>query len=147
MITRVSERTGVQVASHPTSISEAEAIVMEVIWATNPIPTEDIVAALEPHGKWQEATVKTLLNRLLKKGALKARKDGRRYLYSPVLKRDQWLAAEPLELQTKIAVAPTQASSALPTVRQICGQERVLHLGPSCRTYEHPLVDPQFRHL
>jgi BlaI family transcriptional regulator, penicillinase repressor len=82
------------VASHPVSISEAEAIVMEVIWATNPIPTEDIVAALEPHGKWREATVKTLLNRLLKKGALKARKDGRRYLYSPVLKRDHWLAAE-----------------------------------------------------
>jgi predicted transcriptional regulator len=75
-------------------ISEAESIVMEVIWAKSPIPTEDVVAALEHHGKWQEATVKTLLNRLLKKGALKARKDGRRYLYSPILTRDQWLATE-----------------------------------------------------
>jgi BlaI family transcriptional regulator, penicillinase repressor len=78
----------------PVPISEAESIVMEVIWEKNPIPTEDVVAALERHGKWQEATVKTLLNRLLKKGALKARKDNRRYLYSPVLTRDQWLAAE-----------------------------------------------------
>ena len=52
------------------------------------------MAALEPNGKWQESTVKTLLNRLLKKGAVSARKDGRRYLYSPVLKREQWLSNE-----------------------------------------------------
>ena len=78
----------------PVPISEAESVVMEVIWATNPILTEDVIAALEPHRKWQEATVKTLLNRLLKKGAVKARKDQRRYLYSPVLTREQWLASE-----------------------------------------------------
>jgi len=78
----------------PVPISEAESVVMEVIWAKNPILTEDVIAALEPNGKWQEATVKTLLNRLLKKGAVKARKDQRRYLYSPVLTRDQWLANE-----------------------------------------------------
>ena len=81
-------------AGKPVAISEAEAVVMEIIWAKNPIPTEDVVAALTPHGKWQEATVKTLLNRLLNKGALKARKEQRRYLYSPVLTRDQWLANE-----------------------------------------------------
>jgi BlaI family transcriptional regulator, penicillinase repressor len=81
-------------ADKSVTISEAEAVVMEIIWAKNPIPTEDVVAALEPQGKWQEATVKTLLNRLLKKGAVKARKDQRRYLYSPVLTRDQWLAKE-----------------------------------------------------
>jgi len=52
------------------------------------------MAALEPNGKWQESTVKTLLNRLLKKGAVSARKEGRRYLYSPVLKRKQWLSHE-----------------------------------------------------
>lgn len=80
--------------AQPVPISEAESIVMEVIWEKSPLPTEDVVAALEHHGKWQEATVKTLLNRLLKKGALKARKDGRRYLYSPVLTRNQWVAAE-----------------------------------------------------
>jgi len=78
----------------PVPISEAESIVMEVIWQKSPILTEDVVAALAHHGKWQESTVKTLLNRLLKKGAVKARKDQRRYLYSPVLTREQWLASE-----------------------------------------------------
>jgi BlaI family penicillinase repressor len=75
-------------------ISAAESIVMQVIWGRDPIPTDDVIAALEKHGKWQAATVKTLLNRLLKKGAVKARKDNRRYLYSAVLTREEWLATE-----------------------------------------------------
>jgi predicted transcriptional regulator len=75
-------------------ISEAESVVMQVFWERGALPTEEVVAALESHGKWQEATVKTLLNRLLKKGALKARKDNRRYVYSPVLAREDWLSNE-----------------------------------------------------
>jgi predicted transcriptional regulator len=77
------------------AISDAESQVMEVLWeAREPLPAEDVVAALAVARDWQEATVKTLLNRLLKKGAVSARKDGRRYLYSPVLARDQWLTSE-----------------------------------------------------
>jgi BlaI family penicillinase repressor len=78
----------------PVSISEAESAVMEVIWHTNPIATDDVISGLAHLKKWQEATVKTLLNRLLKKGAISAEKDGRRYLYSPILRRELWLAAE-----------------------------------------------------
>ncbi|HEV2703420.1 MAG TPA: BlaI/MecI/CopY family transcriptional regulator [Steroidobacteraceae bacterium] len=76
------------------SISAAESIVMQVFWAGGALASEDVVAALEGQGKWQESTVKTLLNRLLKKGALRARKDSRRYIYSPVLTRDRWLSTE-----------------------------------------------------
>lgn len=82
------------IAKKSVSISEAESIVMQVFWARGALPTEDVVAALEGHGKWQESTVKTLLNRLLKKGALRARKDNRRYVYSPVLTREKWLSSE-----------------------------------------------------
>jgi BlaI family penicillinase repressor len=81
-------------AKHTVSISEAESVVMDVIWRTNPVSTDEVFTALARDDKWQEPTVKTLLNRLLKKGAVSAQKAGRRYLYSPVLKRDQWLAAE-----------------------------------------------------
>ena len=76
------------------SISEAESAVMEVLWRTSPVSTEDVVAALKNRQDWQEPTIKTLLNRLLKKGAISAQRDGRRYLYSPELQRDQWLASE-----------------------------------------------------
>ena len=78
----------------PPSISEAESVVMEVLWRTHPLATEDIVTALQIQQVWQESTIKTLLNRLLKKGAISAKKAGRRYLYCPVLQREQWLSSE-----------------------------------------------------
>ena len=53
-----------------------------------------MVAALAPRQDWQEATVKTLLNRLLKKGAIRAEKDGRRFLYSPAIEREAWVLDE-----------------------------------------------------
>jgi BlaI family transcriptional regulator, penicillinase repressor len=79
-------------------ISEAESAVMDVLWSAAPgqsaLAAEDVVAALSKAREWQEPTIKTLLNRLLKKGAIKARKDGRRYLYTPVLQRESWMLGE-----------------------------------------------------
>ncbi|MDQ3510197.1 MAG: BlaI/MecI/CopY family transcriptional regulator [Pseudomonadota bacterium] len=75
-------------------ISEAESIVMEVLWRTQPLAAEDVVAALAQSQQWQEPTIKTLLNRLLNKGAIHAQRDGRRYLYAPVLRREDWVMGE-----------------------------------------------------
>ncbi len=75
-------------------ISEAESIVMEVLWRTQPLAAEDVVAALAHSQQWQEPTIKTLLNRLLKKGAIQAERNGRRYLYAPVLRREDWVMGE-----------------------------------------------------
>lgn len=67
---------------------------MEVLWQSSPIATEDVVTALKSQQDWQEPTIKTLLNRLLRKRAISAQRDGRRYLYSPILQREQWLSSE-----------------------------------------------------
>ena len=75
-------------------ISEAESAVMEVLWARSPLAADEIVAALAESRDWQEPTIKTLLNRLLNKGAIEAEMDGRRYLYSPLLQRADWLLQE-----------------------------------------------------
>ena len=75
-------------------ISDAESIVMDVLWRTHPLAAEDVVAALGEAQQWQEATIKTLLNRLLNKGAIAAARDGRRFLYSPVLQREDWVHGE-----------------------------------------------------
>ncbi len=75
-------------------ISEAESVVMDVLWQRQPCAAEDVVAALAQTQHWQEATIKTLLNRLLKKGAIRAAKDGRRYLYTPSLQREDWVLDE-----------------------------------------------------
>jgi predicted transcriptional regulator len=73
------------------NISDAESTVMEVLWQRSPLGADEVVAALAGAQDWQEATIKTLLNRLLKKGAIAAEADGRRYRYSPVLTREAWL--------------------------------------------------------
>lgn len=73
------------------SISEAESQVMDVLWRQHPLGADEVVAALAASTDWQEPTVKTLLNRLLKKGAISATRDGRRYLYRPVLKRAEYV--------------------------------------------------------
>lgn len=73
------------------NISDAESTVMEVLWQRSPLGADEVVAALAGAQDWQEATIKTLLNRLLKKGAIAAEAEGRRYRYSPVLTREAWL--------------------------------------------------------
>lgn len=76
------------------SISEAESVVMEVLWERHPLSSEEVVAALADSTNWREPTVKTLLNRLLKKRAIAAERDGRRYLYRPLLKRAEYVHAQ-----------------------------------------------------
>ena len=75
-------------------ISEAEAVVMEVLWRSAPRSAEEILAELGEAQQWQEGTVKSLLNRLLKKKAVKAERDGRRYLYTPLLARESYISQE-----------------------------------------------------
>jgi BlaI family penicillinase repressor len=93
-------------------ISEAESLVMDVLWRRHPLSAEEVVAALADSQQWQEATIKTLLNRLLNKGAVRADKDGRRYLYAPVLKREDWVMGESRSLLDRLfggRVAPLVA--------------------------------------
>ena len=75
-------------------ITDAEAVVMEVLWTRSPLLAEEVIAALAERNDWAEPTIKTLLNRLLGKGAIEATKAGRRYLYAPLLRREDWLAQQ-----------------------------------------------------
>ena len=93
-------------------ISDAESVVMDVLWKRSPLSADEVVAALSGQQEWQEATVKTLLNRLLKKGAIDAGKDGRRYLYVPVLQRQAWVQGQSESLLDRLfggRVAPLVA--------------------------------------
>ena len=93
-------------------ISEAESRVMEVLWQEAPLTSEQIVAAIQSHSDWHEKTIRTLLNRLLSKGAVEATRDGRRYLYAPLLSRAQWQSQESRSLLDRVfggRVAPLLA--------------------------------------
>lgn len=65
-------------------ISDAEWEIMKVIWRQAPCSAHDIAAALAPAKSWSPGTIKTLLNRLHSKGALRFEKTGKSYLYYPV---------------------------------------------------------------
>lgn len=86
----------------PTQISESEAKVMQVLWDESPIIAEKVIELLANSESWQASTVKTLLNRLLKKGAVSADADGRRYLYRPLLSRSAYVASESRSLLDRL---------------------------------------------
>ena len=75
-------------------ISEAEQAVMEVLWNEAPLAAADVAERVDPERGWSLRTVKTLLSRLLAKGVLAHEEAGRRYLYRPVLRREDWVAEE-----------------------------------------------------
>lgn len=75
-------------------ISEAEWEVMKALWAESPRSSAEVVKALTPHTHWKPNTIKTLLSRLVKKGAVAARKSGREHAYSPQFTEAQCIQAE-----------------------------------------------------
>jgi len=75
-------------------ISDAEHAVMEVLWDESPLTAQDVVERIDPERGWSANTVKTLLGRLLAKQAIAHEEDGRRYLYRPLVARDDYVTRE-----------------------------------------------------
>ena len=89
--------------ANPTAaISEAESHVMEVLWRRAPQSSTDIVSTVQSASDWHKKTIRTLLSRLLTKGAVHAEKDGGCYLYSPTLSREQWQSQESHRLLDRV---------------------------------------------
>jgi BlaI family penicillinase repressor len=70
-------------------ISASEWEVMKVIWRGRTCSAQQVIDALAPSSAWGPATVKTLLNRLLRKGVLDFKKHGKAYVYSAARTEEQ----------------------------------------------------------
>jgi len=70
-------------------ISDAEWEVMQVVWANHPITAGAVARRIATRRDWSSRTVKTLLSRLVGKGALDYEVDGKRYLYHPAVTREE----------------------------------------------------------
>ncbi len=68
-------------------LSDAEWIVMNAIWDSQPTEASDVIAAVGSANDWSAATVKTMLHRLVKKGALLAEQIGKKYRYTTAVRR------------------------------------------------------------
>jgi len=75
-------------------ISDAEHAVMEVLWDESPLSAQDVAERVPAERDWSANTVKTLLGRLLAKNAIAHEEEGRRYLYRPIVAREDYVARE-----------------------------------------------------
>lgn len=75
-------------------ISDAEHAVMEVLWDESPLTAQEVSERVPAERDWSANTVKTLLGRLLAKNAITHEEQGRRYLYRPIVAREDYVAGE-----------------------------------------------------
>ena len=75
-------------------ISEAELQLLQLLWDESPLGATDIAKRVPASRDWTLATVKTLLSRLLAKGAVSAENAGRRFLYRPAVERETIAAGQ-----------------------------------------------------
>lgn len=79
---------------NPPAISDAEWELMQVLWEMSSLTANDVVDRVAAKNRWSPRTVKTLLNRLVKKGALGYQPEGNRYRYFPKITRDACVRQE-----------------------------------------------------
>lgn len=76
------------------NISESEWEIMKLVWRKHPVTAEQIASQLPKEIEWSDQTVRTFLNRLLKKKALGFEKSGRGYLYYPLVSEEECVKEE-----------------------------------------------------
>jgi len=68
---------------------------MEALWRHGPMTPDEIVNSVGPANDWARNTVRVLITRLLKKGAIHGGKaDSGQYLYRALLERSVYVLAE-----------------------------------------------------
>ena len=90
-------------------ISDAEWEVMKLVWELHPVPASDLVARLGREQRWAPRTIKTMLARLVDKGALVYEVEGKRFLYRAKVRREACVKHESRSFLLRVfggAVAP-----------------------------------------
>ena len=80
--------------SNLPQISEAEFEVMKIVWKYAPINTNEITERLLQNTTWSPKTIQTLVKRLVTKGALSYEKQGRVFVYTPLVQESEYISQE-----------------------------------------------------
>jgi predicted transcriptional regulator len=80
--------------SAPIHVTEAESEVLAALWRLGPLTPARLVEAVKARRDWGEATIKTLLGRLMRKQAIRSERDDGRLLYHPLVTREMYVMAE-----------------------------------------------------
>lgn len=83
-------------------ISDAEWLVMRVLWNHSPLTTTQIIEALDKETEWNPKTIHTLISRLVKKQALGVNKDTKQYEFYPLVTREECVKEETVSFMQRI---------------------------------------------
>lgn len=75
-------------------ITEAEYEVMQIIWHNYPISTNEITEQLLQTTNWNPRTIQTLIKRLATKNIITYEKQGRVFVYTPLLKKEDYVSQQ-----------------------------------------------------
>lgn len=75
-------------------ISESEWLAMRVLWSKGALTANEVVEELAGKTKWKPKTVKTLITRLMQKGAVRFKKEGRKYRYYAAVSEVECVGAQ-----------------------------------------------------
>lgn len=75
-------------------IADSEWRIMQVLWDGGPQTASEVVNALSGQVKWNPRTVKTLIGRLVKKGAVKVIEGSYRYRYAAAVTESACVRSE-----------------------------------------------------
>lgn len=76
------------------TITPAESRIMEALWTRQPLTVEEIGEVVAGPQGWGPATVKTLIQRLIKRGAVRSERVDGRTRYAPLVQRADYVQAE-----------------------------------------------------
>lgn len=85
--------TNVVVMKSP-KITDAEMRVLQLLWDESQLGASEVAGRLPQSLGWSLTTVKTLLSRLVAKGVVAATPEGRRFLYRPLVRREEVAAGQ-----------------------------------------------------
>ena len=81
-------------AGQAIHVTEAESEVLSALWRLGPLTPARLIEAVKARRDWGDATVKTLLGRLMQKQAIHSRREDGRLLYHPLVTRQMYVASE-----------------------------------------------------
>ncbi|HEX8661469.1 MAG TPA: BlaI/MecI/CopY family transcriptional regulator [Brevundimonas sp.] len=83
-------------------ITEAESAVLAALWRRGPLSFASLIEEVKAANPWGDATIKTLLHRLMQKGAVHSRKDDGRQRYHAVIDRQTYIEGEVQDLLDRL---------------------------------------------
>ena len=83
-------------------VTQAESVVMAPLWRLGALTSSRLIQEVGHAQPWAGTTVKTLLGRLVQKGAVKAERIDGVVRYTPLLSRDGYVEAEIRDLVERL---------------------------------------------